>query len=166
MRRAIACVVSLVAGCAYRPGSFHSPSRTFAGARATLGCLDLAIERRPDIDIGAVLGYSFGNRCDDPTLVDLASASVVSSTGDGRQERHLPPYDPGHVLASRELDGRAVGGEAIAYLSQAPIDHLCVDAASIVHESEPRWLCFDGAAQPQAVQPQAVQPQAAQEDEP
>ena len=140
----MACVVSLVAGCAYRPGSFQSPSRTFAGARATLGCLDLAIERRPDVDIGAVLGYSFGNRCDDPTLVDLASATVVSSAGDGRTARHLAPYDPGHVLALRELDGRAVGGEAIAYLSQAPIDHLCVDAASIVHGTATQWVCFDG----------------------
>lgn len=140
----MACVVSLVAGCAYRPGSFQSPSRTFAGARTTLGCLDLAIERRPDVDIGAVLGYSFGNRCDDPTLVDLASATVVSSTGDGRTVRHLAPYDPGHVLALRELDGRAVGGEAIAYLSQAPIDHLCVDAASIVHGNQTHWVCFDG----------------------
>ena len=143
--RTMACVV-FVAGCAYQPGSFHSPSRSFAGAHATLGCLDLAIERRPDVQVGAVLAYSFGNRCDDPTLVDLASARVVSSTGDGRDQVHLAPYDPGRVIAPRQLDGRAVGGEAIAYMSQAPVDHLCVDAASIVHAFEEQWLCFSAPA--------------------
>src|SRR6185369_5263278 len=64
--RAAVLSVALTA-CAYRPGSFSHLSENFPGQRTTVGCIDLSVERRPDlIGGGTVLAYAFGNRCDHP----------------------------------------------------------------------------------------------------
>jgi hypothetical protein len=132
----------LLAGCAYQAGSFDSMLRSFGGERATIGCLDLTVERRHELPGGgAIVVYSFGNRCDHPTLVDLASVAVVARTADG-QQRELTAYDPRHEIESLLLDGRAVGGEAIAYPADATLDAICVDAGSIAHSAIARWLCL------------------------
>jgi hypothetical protein len=131
----------VLTGCAYRAGSFDSMNQDFVGTRASAGCLDLAIERRADIDRGPVVAYSFGNRCDAPALVDLADAVVVARTSDDAIQR-LTPYDPRQEIVAREIDARAVGGEAIAYEASGAPRELCVDAASIAGLSATSWLCF------------------------
>src|SRR5688572_27100413 len=78
--RSVALLV--VVGCSYSPGSFSYPGRYFAGQRLTVGCLDVSIDRRADAFESAVLDFQFGNRCDDPVVVDLLSVPVIGRTVD------------------------------------------------------------------------------------
>jgi len=136
----------LLAGCAYQPSSFRSETQ-FLGQRATTGCLDIAIERRDRSTVGeAVLAYSFGNRCDKPVIVDLASATVIGRRTDGGS-LVLHPYDPRREIEPRWLDGRAVGRETLAYDAGVTLVDICVDAGSIPRAPMSSWLCF--ASQPQ-----------------
>lgn len=137
----------VLVGCAYEPGSFSYPPQKFTGQRATVGCLDLSVERRADLAIGPVLAYQFANRCDHPTLVDLGAASVVGRNAQGI-DVSLRPYDPRGELHRAALDGRNVGAEALAYPSDRSMPQVCVDAAALVHESRPLWLCFGAAVRP------------------
>jgi hypothetical protein len=148
--RAFASVFGFLAACAYQPGSFHSVTRPFSGQQATIDCLDLSVERRVDRQTEAVLGFSFGNRCDHPVLVDLASVAVVGRTREGR-ELQLIAYDPLHEVRAIWLDGRAVGSEALAYPTDAPLGEICVDAASIIHAPASHWLCLASHSQPPEV---------------
>jgi len=148
MRAVFPPLLLAVAGCAYQPGSFHSLNQPFAGQQATLDCLDLAVHRRPDLPGGgAVVSYAFGNRCDHPTVVDLATIDVFGRTDDGRQ-LELKAYDPRHELEVLFLDGRAVGHEAIAYPSDAPLGVVCFDAATIARASAVHWMCLPSNSQP------------------
>ena len=62
--RAAVLSVALIA-CAYRPGSFSHYRQDFPGRRTTVGCIDIAVDRRPDLSTGGtVLAYEFANRCD------------------------------------------------------------------------------------------------------
>jgi hypothetical protein len=132
----------MIAGCAYQAGSFRSPTESFVGQHASVGCLDVAIERRADLSSGgAVVGYAFGNRCDHPAVVDLRSVAVVGRTNDGR-EKPLLPYDPTHSIIAMQIDGRTTGREAIAYPSDSPLREVCIDAGSIAHVAATEWLCF------------------------
>lgn len=132
----------LASGCTYKPGSFAHPQHTFSGQRTTVGCLDIAVQRRHVSGAkAAVLAYQFGNRCDRPVVVDLLRVSVVGRTNAG-SEIQLAPYDPDAELHAVRLDGRLTGGEAIAYPSAQRLHQICVDAASIVHEHPAIWLCF------------------------
>lgn len=129
-------------GCAYRSDSFHDIGHEFVGVHATLGCLDLSVHRRPDLQNGnSVVAYEFGNRCDRPTIVDLSSASVIGHARDGR-EHALVAFDPHREIRPLRIDGRAVGGEAIAYLRDSDLADVCVDAASIAHATPELWMCF------------------------
>lgn len=133
---------SVLAACAYQPSSFGSSHRPFPGQHATIGCLDLGIDRRPDLPGGkAVLTYEFGNRCDQPALVDLASVWVYARNAQGQTVQMLA-FDPQHEIRASRLDGRAVGREVIAYESSIAIHSICVDAASIAHAAPAHWLCF------------------------
>jgi hypothetical protein len=138
-----AAFVLILAGCskAYQPGSFAEGRADFSGEKVQVGCLDLAISRRPDMGDAAVLDYQFGNRCNHGALVDLARVRVVGRAIDGT-ERPLAPHDPRHELRPLELDARTIGLEAIAYPAQTPTAQVCVDVASIVHERPARWICF------------------------
>lgn len=138
--RAAVLSVALTA-CAYRPGSFSTFASTFPGQRTTVGCLDIAIERRPDLPSGAVVGYQFANRCDHPAVVDLAHVAVVGKTIDGA-EVDLAPYDPERELEPLHIDGRMIGREAIAYSSEVALAEVCVDAASVAQDQRAQWLCF------------------------
>jgi hypothetical protein len=132
----------LFAGCiTYKPGAFASDGKVFVGERATVGCLDLAVARRPDMQAKAVLEFAFGNRCDKPAPVDLAYAKVIGRTADG-SERRLIPYDPDSQLMALRLDGRTSGREALAYSSESPLVQVCVDVASIAQTTPERWVCF------------------------
>lgn len=144
-----AAFVLVLASCskAYQPGSFAEGTADFSGEKMQVGCLDLAISRRPDMDQVAVLDYQFGNRCNHGTLVDLARVRVVGRALDGT-ERRLVPHDPRRELRPLKLDARTTGLEAIAYPAESPSAQVCVDVASIVHEQPARWLCFARSAEP------------------
>lgn len=128
-------------GCAYEPSSFSFMNHS-TGARATIGCLDLAISPRAPTSPArhTVLAYEFGNRCDVPVVVDLAAMSVVGRTAEG-QTFTLSPYDPAREIRAALLDGRSYGTEQIAYPSQSALVDVCVDAAAIARRGPPRWLC-------------------------
>lgn len=130
-------------GCAYQPDSFSYAHEPFKGVYVSVGCLDLAIAHRKRPNMSDVLRYEFGNRCDDPVVVDLASARVFGHTPEG-SAIELFAFDPLREIRQMRLDGRAVGRESIEYPSGRPLARLCVDAASIAHASPPRWICFGG----------------------
>lgn len=145
--RSLVAIGLTLAGCAYQAGSFRTAAHPFAGAHATVDCLDIAVERRADLATGdVVVSYAFGNRCNHPAVVDLADVAVVGRTDDGRSVT-LAAFDPRHEIQSLQLDGRATGQEVIAYPSDAPLHDLCVDAASIAHVSPARWMCFPTGSQ-------------------
>jgi len=127
----------LVAACAYQPSTFYSAEQKFDGQRTSAGCLDLAVARRADVGDHAVVAYAFGNRCESPAVVDLAAARVL---GD---DALLEAFDPEHVIDSRQLDGHAVGGEAIAYAGKPK--ELCIDPGSIAHAPADAWVCLGEA---------------------
>lgn len=134
-------LAAALAACGYQPGSFQYPHAYVAGQRATVGCLDLSVGVRQRTPRAAVIEYDFGNRCEHPSVVDLAAARVIGRTADGR-EVSLAPYDPNGELRALPLDGRSTGHEAIAYESEkSPVAEVCVDAAAIAHAGR-RWLCF------------------------
>jgi hypothetical protein len=148
-----AVLASVLAGCAYQPGSFTSgpgPTAVFAGQRATIDCLDVAVARRPDHDGSAVLQYRFGNRCNRPVTVDLARVAVVARFADGAEEA-LAPYDPDQEIRPAQLAGRGSGGEALAYSTARRAAQVCADLSSIVPPAagaaaaSGRWLCFGSA---------------------
>jgi hypothetical protein len=140
MRAAILSVA--LTACAYSPGSFHHFRHDFPGQRTTVGCLDLSVERRPDLTTGGtVLAYEFGNRCDHPAVVDLAAVEVVGRTVGG-DEVKLAPFDPDRELRALAIDGRAAGQEAIAYPSTIALAEVCVNAATVTHQGSASWLCF------------------------
>lgn len=134
-------VLAALAGCAYQPGSFASSQRAFPGQRATVGCLDVAVERRTDLAIGPVLGYQFANRCDHPVTIDLAAVVVVGRNAQGA-DVGLRPYDPRAELHPVALDGRSVGAELLAYPADRAIPQVCVDIATLAHQGTPQWRCL------------------------
>jgi hypothetical protein len=139
--RAAVLSVALTA-CAYSPGSFSHFRQDFPGQRTTVGCIDLSVERRPDLSSGGtVLAYEFGNRCDRPATVDFTQLKVVARTYSG-EDLTLAAFDPEWQIKPMQIDGRSAGAEAIAYPSDARLAEVCVDAASLTHEAPARWLCF------------------------
>ncbi|HEY0195808.1 MAG TPA: hypothetical protein VGC42_32060, partial [Kofleriaceae bacterium] len=90
-------VVCGVAGCAYQPGSFDYAVHRFPGERVTVGCFDVAVERRADAPVGPVLGFDVANRCDHPQQLDFAALIVVGRDAAGHDVA-LAPYDPRHEL--------------------------------------------------------------------
>lgn len=146
--RAVVLSVALAA-CAYRPGSFSYVSQSFPGQRTTVGCIDLAVERRPDLTGGGtVLAYEFANRCDHPATVDFTRLAVVARTYDGKDVK-LEAFDPEAQIQPQQLDGRMAGKEAIAYLADERLAEVCVEVASLAHEAPARWLCFASHLPPQ-----------------
>ncbi len=143
--RIVVVVCCVLAGCTYKPGSFSYPSKGFPGQRVTIGCLDIAVDRRADLEGAPVLGYQFGNRCDRPVSVDLSRAWVVGRLVDGN-EIALTPYDPKLEITAVRIDGRMAGGEALRYTTSQPVAQVCVDVARLVDRvTESRWLCFGDA---------------------
>jgi hypothetical protein len=142
--RQLAMLGVVLIGCGYQPGSFHAPGYTFGPARATIGCVDVAIERRTGVDgepsRSAVLAYAFGNGCDHPAMVDLGAARVVGHDAHG-QPVTLTAYDPEREIRAAMLDGRTVGHEAIAYSAEVVVRDVCVDVAAIAHGDGERWMC-------------------------
>lgn len=153
-------VAGALAGCGYQAGSYASGGQVFLGERTRVGCLDLAVARRPDLGDQAVIEYSFGNRCDGPQVIDLAYVHVVGRGADGREAR-LWPYDPRNELMALELDGHTAGTEALAYPADQPIAQVCVDVESLSHRGPARFLCFgrvDPSGEPYHGEPVAEVP--------
>lgn len=149
----LSCVI---AGCTYRPGSFHhgaGPDSAFQGQRTTIGCLDIAIDRRADLeDQSAVLHYRFGNRCERPVEIALQQVAVVGRLADGT-EVALAPFDPRLELHTLRIDGRFAGGEALAYPAPQRLVQVCANAATISPShagAGPHWLCFASPQVPDA----------------
>jgi hypothetical protein len=133
------------ASCAYRAGSFSSRDHAFLGARATFGCIDASVSRRP-VEGQQVIDYDFGNGCDHPVVVDLARVETYGRDVDGHRVT-LQPYDPGYELGAALLDGRSVGDEAISYIADATtsLASVCVDPSAAFGGDGPRWTCFASA---------------------
>jgi hypothetical protein len=157
MRAGIVAVTVLASGCAYKAGSFSHFKAGFAGQRASLGCLDVAVERRPDLpEGGTVLGYSFGNRCERAARIDLRAVRVEGRTFDG-QSVVLTAFDPRGEIRPLLLDGKMAGTEALAYHADARLAEVCVDVAMLARTEQPQWLCFASTvAPPVAPTPSAV----------
>ena len=136
----IVVVACALVGCAYQPGSFKDRDHTFPGQRATVGCLDVSVERS-DLPIGPVIRYQFANRCDHATTVDLGGAVVVGRDGQGAEVK-LQPYDPRSELHPVSLDGRNAGTESLAYPSARSLSQICVDLATLVHDGSAQWRCL------------------------
>jgi hypothetical protein len=140
----IALLSCALVGCAYQPGTFANLPKNFSGQRASVGCLDVAVERRADLPIGPVLGFQFANRSDHPAMIDLAAVVVVGRNAQGIDVT-LTPYDPRAELHAVALDGRNVGAESLAYPADRTVPQVCVDVATLAHLGTPRWLCFGAA---------------------
>ncbi len=151
MDRMRVLLLMVASGCmTYTPNSFvHGPG-LFAGERATIGCLDLAVQRRDDFDKSAVLAYKFGNRCDSPQRIDLANAIVIGRDAAGGEHR-LRPFDPRGEIKPMPIDARLMGHEVIAYVADqigVELVQVCVDAASIVGAQSERWMCLARKPEP------------------
>jgi len=144
--RVLAATLAL-AGCGYQSGSFESLEHPFLGNQITVDCLDMAIDRRADLPDGrAVVSYTFGNRCDHPVVVDLASVAVVGRNADG-ESATMAAYDPRHEIMALRIDARTVGGEAIAYTTDEPPAQICIDAATIARAPTTAWMCLGSRPQ-------------------
>ncbi len=104
------------AACAtYRPGSFDMSGEPMLGERTTAGCLDLAVDvARDAVATGPVVQYSFGNRCDRASTIDLGNVRVTGRTASG-EEVTMVAYDPYNDIKPLPLDARAFGRERIEY---------------------------------------------------
>ncbi len=131
-----------IAACAHQAtSSTQRPTHELVGQRASVGCLDIAVDRRTDTGSSAVLGYTFGNRCEHSTVIDLAWVNVIGRTANGA-EVTLVPYDPKGELSIVKLDGRQMGAEQITYSAPESLGQLCVDVASLAQQKPAQWLCF------------------------
>jgi hypothetical protein len=141
-----------LAACSYTPGSYAFYGRSFPGQRVTIGCLDVSIDRRLDMEGRPVLDYQFGNRCDSSIVVDLARVPVVGRTTTG-DEVVLAAWDPNGEIGAARLGARQAGGEALAYENLEndgqTFAQVCVDAAALAAKREANWICF--ASRPAAL---------------
>jgi hypothetical protein len=138
--RALA-LVFITAGCGYRAGSFVGSRGPFVGFASTVGCLDIAVSREADSDVGPVLAFDFGNRCSQPIVVDFEHARVEAVTADGRRIA-LDAYDPDGDIVEHTIDAQLPGHEAIAYASTEPVPQLCIYVATIAHVAGTDWRCL------------------------
>jgi hypothetical protein len=139
--------------CAYQPGSFHGrrPRLDFAGERATVGCLDIAVAGRwKAADVrGQVVEIDFGNRCDRPVVVDFTSLRAVGRD-DGGREQALAVYDPAGEIRPLDLEARTVGREVLelrpaalaAPASPGRLRSACLDLGRLRGGPAERWICI------------------------
>ncbi|HVK75473.1 MAG TPA: hypothetical protein VM734_19220 [Kofleriaceae bacterium] len=113
----LALATGTLAGCFsnYQPGSFATGGVPFAGERATIGCLEVAVSASRDpVARGPVVSYEFGNRCDRAIPVDLGAVRVTGRTAAG-EEVAMSAFDPHRELRAAPLDARRAGRERIEY---------------------------------------------------
>ena len=137
-------IIVCVAGCAYQPGSFADYHARFPGRGVTVGCVDAAIAATRS-EHGTLLRFSFGNRCDRATTIDLVSVRLTARAGDGRVIQ-LAPFDPRSEIVRTPIDARSWGREWIEY---RPLDEttsiveVCADLSRIDGRATApaQWIC-------------------------
>ena len=137
MSRLYLFAIPVASACGYSPGSFSSYSSSFPGARASVGCLDVAaavVDATPER--GRVIMYTIGNRCDSVAVVDFSALRVRAGTA------MLVPFDPRRELRPLRMEARTVVTEQIEYRRAEPDQGLCIDVGGLdgSHGGE-RWLC-------------------------
>lgn len=149
MFRVLAFAIPLASACAYTPGSF-SDRQSFPGARATVGCLDVAASSSHGlVQQGPVIQYTVGNRCDRAEIIDLSSVRARSMTG-----LEVIPFDPKNELRPLRIEARSVLIERIEYrhVTSSARNGICVDVGRLNGPSfEERWLCQEDGPPPVAV---------------
>lgn len=144
MSRLLVFAISCAAACAYAPGSFVGRSGSFPGARATIGCLDVAVTPvRGPTQLGPVVQYTVGNRCDEVALIDFSAVRVCPASGVDLGPP-MAPYDPKRELRPLRMEARTVITEQIEYRQAAPSagQAFCVDVARLNGPAmQDRWLC-------------------------
>jgi hypothetical protein len=141
----LAVVALGVCACGYQPGSFRAPGeREFGRARATVGCLDVAIAGRwGQAAIAPAIEFDFGNRCDRAVTVDFAALRAVGRDDRGRAQA-LIIHDPRREIRPLGLEARTAGREVLELRPGTAVGGIrsaCVDVARIVAAAAPRWLC-------------------------
>jgi len=131
-------VVAILAGCAYKAGSATETTREVTAERTTVGCLEVAVDRRHDLGTTAVVRYAFENRCAERATVDLGWAQVIGRTADGAELALVPTHAAGVVT----IDPHTTGEAALAYPAPDTIGQLCVDVASLAQQTPAQWRCF------------------------
>lgn len=132
----IAVLIVCAAGCqSYQPGSFSHARDARTSARATVGCLDVAVERYWDAAaVGPTARVAVANRCDRAVEVDLGAIRASGRTSGGARVAHAA-YDPRAEIRPALLDGRSVAAEVIEYRPVAGdvrgLDGLCLDVSAI-----------------------------------
>ncbi len=150
-----------VCACGYQPGTFAGEaSGAFAGARATVGCLDVSVAGRwsparstGQTATGQTVVVDFGNRCDRPVVVDFTSLRAFGRDAGGREHR-LAIYDPRGEIRPLSLEARSAGREVLELRRQATagataarVRSACVDVGRLTRDMTPdaapapRWLC-------------------------
>jgi hypothetical protein len=154
MSRLLVFAISFAAACAYAPGSFVGRSGSFPGARAIVGCLDVAVTPvSGPTQRGPVVQYTVGNRCDEVAVVDFSAVRVCPASGVDLGPP-MAPYDPKRELRPLRMEARTVITEQIEYRPAAPSagPALCVDVARLNGPSrQDRWLCQEPLPAPTAV---------------
>ncbi len=149
--------------CGYQPGSFAGEaSGAFAGARATVGCLDVSVAGRwsqarssgqtasGQTATGQTVVVDFGNRCDRSVIVDFTALRAFGRDAGGR-EHPLAIYDPRREIRPLSLEARSAGREVLELRRQATtgattarVRSACVDVGRLTRDAAPapRWLCI------------------------
>jgi len=161
-----ALAVCAQAACGYQAGSFGEPaSGAFAGARATVGCLDVSVAGRWSSPgaAGQAIVIDFGNRCDRPAMVDFTALRAFGRDAAGREHR-LAIYDPRREIRPLSIEARSAGREVLELRRQAPagttaarVRSACVDVGRLSGDeaAAARWLCV---ARPRDPHPRDARP--------
>lgn len=151
MSRVLLLAIPFASACAYAPGSFSSYPSSFPGARATVGCLDVAATLTGGtLQQGPVVQYAVGNRCDQVTIVDFSAVHARSAAGPSLGPP-MVPFDPRRELRPLPMEARSVITEQIEYRHAAPAagHGLCVDVGGLNGPAtSERWLCQEGGPTP------------------
>jgi hypothetical protein len=139
----------VAAACSYAPARWPKQPQT-------IGCIDLSVTPVAELyGRGPVVEYAFGNRCEHPVMIDLASVRAVGRDEHG-DERTLAAFDPAHEIRPLPIDGVWAGREQIEYVaafgSGQQFVELCVDVGGIdagAPRTE-RWICTDPQAMERA----------------
>ncbi len=146
--------LAVCAACGYQPGSFagQPAAGALAGARATVGCLDVAVAGRWSRAgaIGQAVVIDFGNRCDRAVVVNFTTLRAFGRDAGGR-EQPLAVYDPRREIRPLSLEARSAGREVLELRRAAPagataarVRSACVDVGRLAGDAgatAPRWLC-------------------------
>jgi hypothetical protein len=133
-------VTAVLAGCAYKAASSNETTREVR-ERSRVGCLDVGVDRRPDLGPNAVVSYAFENHCAQAATIDLAFAQVIGRTAEGNELALVPMKKESAIT----VEPHASGETTLAYpnpASPAPLGQLCIDVASLAQQTPAQWRCY------------------------